>query len=87
MLKKPYNSKSKRIKLHELHVIFSCTPLLTKAIVTEAYYLFAVFIMNHSLHLKERVTTNEIKCKLAKMATAKFFSESHATANVSLLAH
>ncbi len=40
------------------------------------------------LDLKEKATTDEIKCEPARMAAEKLFpNESHATANVSLLAH
>ncbi len=43
--------------------------------------------MNQDDHLKKRVTTNEIKLELAQTTAAKLFSnESHATANISLLA-
>ncbi len=47
----------------------------------------ATFSSRFKLDLNERATTNELKRKLGQMATAQWLPrESHATANVSLLA-
>ncbi len=57
----------------------------------EAVYSAATFPASVSsefkMDLKERATTNEIKCEPVQTAVADLLPESHATANVSLLAH